>query len=330
MSHLWGPRKPTLIMMTDAEKQQHDQSQHESSMASRTINAAEPMIVFAFECLRDEYAALVEHRPPHGEIPTPDAVHRTRIAARRLRVALRLFKDVLPRNVAESLSTELQWFARALGEVRDLDVYSERLSSYLSAAADATPLLAYWKRVEDARAEARARLPGLFDDPRYAALLRAFAEFLEDAPAPGALRRWRSLLVSDGAQAYLEASVKRMLKRGNKIDVESPAEELHRLRITGKRLRYELEFFAEVYPSLAKSAKAVRRLQDVLGEHQDACAASARLSAYQSEAGTNDSLTALARAHEQQGVDAQRRFAAEWQRFKKTISLGELRTLLAA
>jgi CHAD domain-containing protein len=316
--------------MTDVETRQHDPAQYESAVIDRAPDATDPMIVFAFACLRSEYATLLVHRPSNGEALTPDAVHRTRIAARRLRVSLRLFADMLGRNVAESLASELRWFARSLGEVRDLDVYVERLSSHVSAAADPTPLLPYQAYIEDARAKARARLLALFSDPRYEELLRSFAEFLEAAPTPGALRRWRSFRIRDGAQAYLEASVKRIVKRGNKIDAESPAEELHRLRIAAKRLRYELEFFAEIYPSLAKSAKAVRRLQDVLGAHQDACAASARIAGYQAEAGTNDALTALARVHEREAAEAQRRFAVEWPRFKTTISLSELRTLLAA
>ena len=116
-------------------------------------------------------------------------------------------------------------------------------------------LLDYQRHVERARETARASLPALFGDPRYEALLRAFGEFLAGSPTPGALRRWRSFLVSDGAPAYVEASIKRILKRGNRIDAESEAQELHRLRITAKRLRYELEFFAEVYPSLRRSAQ---------------------------------------------------------------------------
>lgn len=317
--------------MTDAETQQYDQSQHASSTTDRALNAADPMIVFAFACLRREYANLVAHRPCEGELPTPDAVHRTRIAARRLRVALKLFKDMLPRDDAAALAGGLRWFARSLGEVRDLDVYTEQLRTHVTATAGAEASLRdYQGYVERARDAARATLPALFRDPRYEELLRAFGEFLAGSPKPGALRRWRSFLVRDGAPAYVETSIKRILKRGNRIGAASEAAELHRLRITAKRLRYELEFFTEIYPSLNRSARAVRRLQDVLGEHQDACAASRRIADYAEAAGLSDALTALAQTHRLQAADAQSRFAAEWRRFKKGISLGELRTLLAA
>ena len=56
--------------------------------------------------------------------------------------------------------------------------------------------------------------------------------------------------------------------------------ELHDLRIKTKRLRYELEFFADVYPPLKQTAKECKALQDLLGTHQDVYAATARLRRY--------------------------------------------------
>src|SRR5688572_3529702 len=89
------------------------------------FGADDAFIVFAHAILRREAAALAASKPAVEHSPTPDEIHRLRVAARRLRVALRLFGRMLPSRDATHFRTELRWFASSLGDVRDLDVYSE-------------------------------------------------------------------------------------------------------------------------------------------------------------------------------------------------------------
>ena len=60
-------------------------------------------------------------------------------------------------------------------------------------------------------------------------------------------------------------------KRGAGISADAPAPLLHRLRIDGKRLRYLLEFFFDLYPSvtMTRFIKELKRLQDLLGNFND-------------------------------------------------------------
>jgi CHAD domain-containing protein len=51
-------------------------------------------------------------------------VHQARIALRRLRSALSLFRAVLPLNQVRMFQTRLRALAATLGEARDLDVMS--------------------------------------------------------------------------------------------------------------------------------------------------------------------------------------------------------------
>jgi CHAD domain-containing protein len=292
------------------------------------------MIEFAYACLRREFDSLVEHAPPPGELPTPNTIHQLRIATRRLRTALRLFRHMLPAKVAK-LRKELRWFARALSEVRDLDVYAENFRAYLQTLPpdQLQDLGGYELHLRRARAEARNQLGAVFDDERYAALIGGFRALLDGAPLPSAVRRWRSFRISDGFKKYLRASAKRVQKLGRKIGSRAHAEELHKLRIRTKRLRYELEFFTEVYPSLESTARATKALQDVLGEHQDACTASSRLRRYaRSLPAREDGATApaalryLLESQRRKAEEARRAFGYEWRRFVKTIA----RTKLAA
>ncbi|HET9302322.1 MAG TPA: CHAD domain-containing protein, partial [Propionibacteriaceae bacterium] len=60
------------------------------------------------------------------------AVHKTRVAARRLRSTLRIFSDVFDAAAAEELDNELQWYADLLGQVRDRDILSSRLTHQIA------------------------------------------------------------------------------------------------------------------------------------------------------------------------------------------------------
>ena len=65
--------------------------------------------------------------------------------------------------------------------------------------------------------------------------------------------------------------LKRILRDGRRIHSGSPDEELHRLRIQGKKLRYSLEFFSSLYPEREqkKLVKQLKVLQNNLGDFND-------------------------------------------------------------
>jgi CHAD domain-containing protein len=318
----------TAIDSTDASAAAHA---HEKQ--PRSPRPSDPMIVFAYDCLRREFDALLARQPAGGDAPAPVDVHQMRIATRRLRVALRLFRRMLPRE-AKSLRKDFGRFARALGEVRDLDVYTDNFREYAQAVPPekVDELGGYELHLRRERAEARSRLAALFAEGRHAALLGAFSEFLKDAPAPAAVRRWRSFKVADGVEKYLAKSLKRVLKLGHKVGDDARAKDLHRLRIRTKRFRYELEFFVAAYPSLAKAAKATKALQDLLGIHQDACIATERLAAYarglrkRGRGATPAALGTLIDSQDRQARDVRARFGAEWRTFESTVARGKLAT----
>jgi CHAD domain-containing protein len=303
----------------------------ENPAENKSLRGNDPMIVFAYDCLRREFGALIARQPAKSATPSPGDVHQMRIATRRLRVALKLFRRMLPKE-AQQFRKEFRRFASALGEVRDLDVYSENFRTYAGAVApeNVDDLGGYELHLRRQRAEARNELAALFTDERHAALLQSFAEFLDGAPSPAAMRRWRSFKVADGVDKYLKKSLKRVLKLGDEVGGKAHAKDLHRLRIRAKRLRYELEFFVPVYPSLGKAAKATKVLQDLLGVHQDACTATERLRAYARslrESGGRAmpaALGTLIEGQQQQARDARERFGAEWRTFERAVSRGKL------
>lgn len=297
----------------------------------RRIRPSDPMIVFAYECLRREFEELSARRPADDKPPSTEDVHRMRIAMRRLRVALRLFRRMLPRE-AKEFRKGLRAFARALSDTRDLDVHADVFRKYAQTvpAESLADLGGYELHLRRERTEARASMVERFSDDRYDELLDSFAALLEDAPSPGAARRWHSFKVSDGVDKYLKKSLKRVLKLGRRVGDEAHARDLHRLRIRAKRLRYELEFFAFAYKSLDKAALEAKALQDLLGDHQDACTASGRLERYKRSlrkhagAPMPAALDRLAEAERQRARDVRQAFPAEWRRFERSVARGRI------
>jgi CHAD domain-containing protein len=132
----------------------------------------------------------------------------------------------------------------------------------------------------------------------------------------------------------VRGSVGRVRRIGNALTTRARPAELHALRIKSKRLRYELEFFAEVYPPLKQTAKECKALQDLLGTIQDVYAGTARLRRYSAllrKQGGDGSLppALVALRKNQLGVarEARRSFRATWPAF--VAAIGAARKLVA-
>lgn len=260
----------------------------------------------AFAILREQFAAFVHQEPGARVGDDPEFVHRMRVASRRLRSALRLFRPVNP-ELFEHFRDELRWIARTLGTVRDLDVQLAQVRAWNAEGSGFDEL----ERVlESERHSAHARLLRAFDSKRYTALLDGMTVLLreERSNAEFAKLPARRMALSLVLRQY--AAVREL---GDALDEHSPPEAYHALRIEVKRLRYTLEFIRHLRP------KAVQRflprlveLQDVLGNQQDAYVALGRVRQLLERHSLSDSaartLAQAQRAYEAQFEEAKAAF----------------------
>lgn len=199
-----------------------------------------------------------------------DALHKARVAIRRLRSCLKLHKVLVTDPEGERLKGELRRLSQLLGEARNLDVYLERISGdgvdalILRAKIAAERELAYDRLTLKLRAK-RARLL-LLD-------LMAYVEtgaWLRDP----ARRKLRETKLRRFAAGILEKRWRRMRKSGRDLAGQS-AEARHEVRIEGKVLRYASEFFAGAFPgrpsrrSRSELLDALADLQTHLGDLND-------------------------------------------------------------
>jgi CHAD domain-containing protein len=203
----------------------------------------------------------------------PEFLHDLRVATRRARAALRLYRGLIPARQATRLQRELSWVGRLLGEVRDLDVFLARLSAHLPRVrADASAAGRLLGRLLERRVAARARLVAALDDPRFPALVSA----LEAVPLSRARALREPARVAGGQ--WIAAAAKRIQRIGERPAAELTPTELHGLRIRFKRLRYACEFFAEAFGEEVQAViGTLVSFQDTLGRHQDAVVARATL-----------------------------------------------------
>ena len=251
----------------------------------------------------------------------PEDVHQARVATRRLRSDLRTAAPLLDPTWAGPLRELLSGLADELGTVRDAEVLRDRLKQTAAPlpAVDAQAARRVAGQLGTAVTAARRRLLVTMRQPGYVELLdRLVAAAAAPAFTPSAARPAREVLPGMVAAPW-EA-----LRRGaRRADRHSPDEELHQLRIKAKRCRYAAEAAAPVLGRrCGEFAKAVAALQEVLGEHHDACVAGAWLreqAATGPEAFVAGELCALERVAADRARDA---WPAAW----KKLSSKELRT----
>ena len=155
---------------------------------------------------------------------------------------------------------DLRWVGQMLGAVRDLDVQIEQLDTWLDALEDADrdALTGLRSLLHEQRESARAAMLEMLDSRRYEAFVSRFGRTLRArhlARSGPASRPARAL-----APDLIESRFRSVRKGGARIGPDSPATDYHRLRIRCKRLRYALEFLADLYPGATRPLiEAARR-----------------------------------------------------------------------
>jgi CHAD domain-containing protein len=214
-----------------------------------------------------------------------DAVHKMRVAVRRIRSVLKSYRRVLRREATDPLQPELKWLADVLGEVRDLEVLRERfngrvqsLPATLTRPAEPSWLAALAVQEEEAYARVNAELIG----SRYFALLDALDGLLNDPPLTKRARKDAVTEVpklvrkSWNRMVEAHATVDQLTEQkasGREIDLAQ-----HETRKAAKRARYTADAAVDVLGKPAKQvSKAAKCLQEILGRHQDGVIAQERL-----------------------------------------------------
>ncbi len=227
----------------------------------------------AFAILREQFAEMLRHEPGVRLGEDPEYLHDMRVATRRMRAAMKLFRDALPER-CQWFRDELKAFAEVLGGVRDLDVLIEDIERQTAEADEERrdSLESITKSLGKERDAARKMLLETLNSERYERFQEYFAAMLRDGTDG---EGYASKSVAALSRNVISNARDRCLKTAKRLGKDSPPGAYHDLRKRGKHLRYALEFLSSVYGAkkTAKLVKPLKDAQDTLGDQQDSIVA---------------------------------------------------------
>jgi CHAD domain-containing protein len=257
-----------------------------AAVLPRDIPAEDAFRLILLQCqwhIAANISAVVEARDAEG-------LHQMRVGLRRLRVAFTSFGHAFRNGELDRLKGRARRMAEHLGPARDLDVFMTEL---LEPAAQANGAVESFELLRARAGEARRTA---WDFAVTHVMSPAFAGFMADLNAAVEQRIWLgdakdNSLFDQPAQELAAHVLSRRLKAAKKCAKHLPDasdEQIHRLRIALKKLRYTGEFFAPLYGKNDVEEFGVRLsdMQDSLGAVHDVVVARETLARL--TAGAND------------------------------------------
>lgn len=263
-----GPSAPLCALLQAMAEAVPFRVMDEFSHTTKAVKAKPPPLqreLEAGEAFRLIAASAISHLLVNGDYLSrtadPEAVHQMRVAVRRLRAAMTMFKPLLGDPVSGSLRGELRWLQQTLGAARDWDVLLADTVAPLKDLFGEVP--GYGKlcaAIDRRRQEARTGALKELDAPRLTRLMLLLTFWAENAGSGQALSEHP---VAKLARAILDKRYRKIRKKMVQLN-ELSADERHECRIDVKKLRYAMDFFSSLFP-----AKHSSRLLPLLASMQD-------------------------------------------------------------
>jgi CHAD domain-containing protein len=239
---------------------------------------ADPAVHHVRAKLDREIRALLAYEPGTRSGADPEDLHQMRVALRRMRSVLKLSGRLVGEG-AEPVRAELGWLGQSLGEVRDFDVLIGHLREVITdfEVRDQPAGQRLVSRFVTERATAKRRLTRALSSARYSTLLREVSLLTRDGTGTSTGDDRPHDLIAGLAKPH-----RKLAKAVRALPADPPDDDLHALRIHGKKLRYAAEL-AQTSAKKKQAArikallKATKDFQTVLGDHQDAVIAAERM-----------------------------------------------------
>ena len=309
LEHTWGLPPQARSKFERGLLALEAQASHVQLLDRPGIEPDDPMSEAGRKTLRFHYRRMLYHEPGTRLGANAEALHDMRVATRRMRAAFRVFGPYYDPKIVAPYAKGLKRTGRALGAVRDLDVFCEKLRAYCTSLPEAQQgsLDGLLAALDERREVARQQMIAYLDSKKYRRFVKRFGRFVETPgmgslppafqdhePRPYRVRHLAPLAVYERLAPVRAYDEWLSIPSDQPEPVEGPPlARLHALRIACKRLRYTLEFFQEVLgPGAKEVVKEVVGMQDLLGAVQDAFVAAEILRDLSTLPGVEDYLAA--------------------------------------
>ena len=198
-------------------------------------------------------------------------IHRMRVASRRLRSSLKIFKAAIPKKDYKLFNKDIRTVTKSLGAARDLDVQLELLHELEPRFNDprlkpgfSRLQLRLRQQRQNAQSGVLLAMKTLEDDQTLRQIARWAAAGLEEEI------RHTTALYELGSES-IRSRLSEMVEYDQLVRNETKVAELHAMRIRAKHLRYTMEAFDELYGEQIKPfISQLKKIQDLLGSIHDA------------------------------------------------------------
>jgi triphosphatase len=195
----------------------------------------------------------------------PEAVHQMRVAVRRARSAVSIFRGAVPGGALTGVTGFLKELGSRLGPTRDWDVFAEETApAILEALPNDERLERLIAAASRRRRDCQKTLAAYLGSSAFRMLGIELAWFaaagfwhVAPEPAPGAEETPPTVL-TEFAGLVLQHRWKRLLSAGKRIE-ELDVPSLHGVRLRAKRARYAAEMFLALHHGKAPQ-RFIRRL----------------------------------------------------------------------
>jgi CHAD domain-containing protein len=235
----------------------------------------ESYCLFGAQTLLKRLRDLIQEIDGVRKVEDIEPLHRMRVASRRIRSALALFKECFPQKMVKTWRKQMRRVTRILGDARDIDVQINFLEKFLDSLEEARyhpGIKRLLLRIRQKRGGLQGKVIKTMDRLEANGVLENIEETLRQIRIHGRLNKVdvHSPFVYQRACLAILLRLDEMLAYEPYVRQPERVEELHAMRIAAKRLRYTIEVFEPLYQrELRPSRQMVREAQTVLGDIHD-------------------------------------------------------------
>jgi CHAD domain-containing protein len=284
-----------------------------SELVQVPTRSADPDVRRLEAHLGEQRHALVKYDVGVRIASDPESLHQLRVASRRIRAFLAVGRALVDEEWARELTDGMRALGRASTDARDIDILLEKVRdrsrSFDPRDQDSAETLL--RALEEDRRALQHALIDVLNSGLHRRVLDRLALPVVPAPVPPA-RRLDQLAARE---------LRRLVARVRRLGKRPGDRQLHDLRIRVKRVRYATELGGAPADKRARRViKAATRMQDALGEHQDAVVGEERLRevAYRyDDSGVAFAAGRLAERERIRRHEIQQRLPAAWRKLRK-------------
>lgn len=232
---------------------------------------------------------------------TPEVVHDMRVATRRLRAAIKVFKKMLPEK-AENIRAELKGLGRILGKKRDLDVFSEFI--WHSDQLKHTGFQTLTRQNE----RAQKKILQMLKSKEYADLFKLLER----------MKVVRKKVSLKEFEKQIKKAFSKTLEIAPSIRLEVDDQTLHKFRICIKKLRYICEFFEPIFCRYSFFIEKTKEIQDILGDYHDAITGISMLTQRKNKFSLEEFLH-IKKRYEQKKARTRNAFLKIWKAYRRLL-----------